>query len=315
MKRFKTKKTKHNKYILLFILSFILMIYIVKDNIVNKGTLINKILDETTNKSNLLNNIKNRITTPKYMLYDSLNKVVDTNSLSVFSNNKIDDFNYNDSKSEYVIDPNPTNINEPLVYLYNTHQLEEYNIENVYDYSVKPNVLIASYILKEKLNNKGIKTIVETNNIKEYLNNNNLSYNMSYHASEYFARLKLKENPSIKYLIDIHRDSARYNTTFINIDGIPYAKIMILSGYEHTLKENNIGFAESLNNLVDKMYPGLSRGVVINDSEPVNGTYNPNLNGKSVLIEVGGVDNKLEEVNNTMEALSNVIKSFIEGEL
>lgn len=316
MRRFKSRKTNNSKYILIFIISFIVMIYLLKDNLVDKDTLLNKVINETTkNNNSLLLSIKEKLTSPKYMLYEGLNKNVNKDSLTVFSHEIIDNFNYEDSKSEYVTDPNPINIDEPLVYLYNTHQLEEYNLESVYDYSVKPNVLIASYILKEKLNNKGIKTIVETNNMKEYLNKNNLSYNMSYHASEYFARLKTKENPSIKYLIDIHRDSARYNTTLVNIDGINYAKVMILSGYEHTIKENNAGFAESLNSLIDEMYPGLSRGVIINDSPPVNGIYNQDLPGKSVLIEVGGVDNKLEEVNNTMEALSNAIKSYIEGEL
>ncbi len=317
MKRFKIKKTKAiYKYLLLFSISFIGIIYLFKDNIVNKNNLLNKILEETTkNNNSIVLNIKKKLSSPKYMIYNGLNKSINKEDLSVFSHEVIDNFSYDDSKSEYVIDPNPINIDKPIVYLYNTHQLEEYNLESVYDYSVKPNVLIASYILKEKLNDKGIKTIVETNNIKEYLNNNNLSYNMSYHASEYFARLRTIENPSIKYLIDIHRDSAKYNTTYINIDGIPYAKVMLLTGFEHTKKENNIGFAEKLNNLIDELYPGLSRGVIINDSEPVNGVYNQNLSGKSVLIEVGGVDNKLEEVNNTMEALSNVIKKYIEGEL
>ena len=53
--------------------------------------------------------------------------------------------------------------------------------------------MISSYILREKLNNLGINTIVETNNMKEFLVKNGYKYNMSYHASEYFARLKESE--------------------------------------------------------------------------------------------------------------------------
>lgn len=45
--------------------------------------------------------------------------------------------------------------------------------------------MISSYILREKLNNLGINTIVETNNMKEFLVKNGYKYNMSYHASEY----------------------------------------------------------------------------------------------------------------------------------
>lgn len=272
------------------------------DTNINKEKLINNLLNETTKNNTILVSIKDKLTMPNKLTIPGYDE-----------NIIIDDFDYNKSKSEYVIDTYTNQVEEPIVYLYNTHQLEEYSTETIYDYSVKPNVLIGSYILREKLNNKGINTIVETNNIKEYLNNNNLSYNMSYHASEYFARLKLEEYPSIKYLIDIHRDSVSYEKTFVTIDNVAYAKVLLLSGYEHTLKENNTNFANELNDLIDKMYPGLSRGVIINNNEPVNGVYNANLNGKSVLIEVGGVDNKLEEVNNTMEALSNVLTMYIGG--
>ena len=316
-RKFINGNKKINIYLFIFLVSFLGMIMFVKSNLIfDNDTFLGNLISESTNNSNsIFLSIKDKLTSPKYILYNGLNKIVEKESLSAFSTIDIDDFNYESSKSEYVDDPNPTMISEPIVYLYNTHQLEEYNLESFYDYSIKPNVLIASYILREKLNNKGINTIVETNNIKEYLNNNNLSYNMSYHASEYFARLAQRENPTIKYLIDIHRDSAKYSTTFIEIDGISYARVMYVIGLEHTTMENNTGFAESLNRITEELYPGLSRGVLNKIGPAVNGIYNQNLDGKSVLIEVGGVDNKLEEVNNTMEALSVILQKYIEGEL
>lgn len=316
-RKFINGNKKINIYLLIFLVSFLGMIMFVKSNLIfENDTFLGNLISESTNNSNsIFLSIKDKLTSPKYILYNGLNKIVEKESLSAFSTIDIDDFNYESSKSEYVDDPNPIIISEPIVYLYNTHQLEEYNLESFYDYSIKPNVLIASYILREKLNNKGINTIVETNNMKEYLNNNNLSYNMSYHASEYFARLAQRENPTIKYLIDIHRDSAKYSTTFIEIDGISYARVMYVIGLEHTTMENNTGFAESLNQITEELYPGLSRGVLNKIGPAVNGIYNQNLDGKSVLIEVGGVDNKLEEVNNTMEALSVILQKYIEGEL
>lgn len=316
-RKFRNGNKKINIYLLIFLVSFLGMIIFVKGNLIfENNTFLSNLISESTNNSNsIFLSIKDKLTSPKYILYNGLNKIVEKDSLSAFSTIDIDEFNYESSKSEYVDDPNPIEIFNPIVYLYNTHQLEEYNLESLYDYSVKPNVLIASYILREKLNNKGINTIVETNNMKEYLNNNNLSYNMSYHASEYFARLAQKENPTIKYLIDIHRDSAKYKTTFIEIDGISYARVMYVAGLEHTTIENNTGFAESLNQITEELYPGLSRGILNKTGPAVNGVYNQNLDGKSVLIEVGGVDNKLEEVNNTMEALSVILQKYIEGEL
>ena len=48
MRRFKSRKTNNSKYILIFIISFIVMIYLLKDNLVDKDTLLNKIINETT---------------------------------------------------------------------------------------------------------------------------------------------------------------------------------------------------------------------------------------------------------------------------
>ena len=55
--------------------------------------------------------------------------------------------------SDYIEDPNPTEIKEPIIYLYNSHQLENYNNDDLSIYGITPNVLMASYLLREKLNN------------------------------------------------------------------------------------------------------------------------------------------------------------------
>ncbi len=318
-KVFKTKRKNERRvfiYLIIFTLSFVCFIKLItKDSDVDKEYLLTNLLGEITGSdSAFLGNIKEKITSPKYIIYDGLNKIVDKNNLSVFSSIIEDDFNYNEASSDYVIDPSPTVIKDPIVYIYNTHQLEEYSSLTPYDYSVKPNVMIASYILREKLNEMGISTIVETNNIKEYLENNNMNYNDSYHASEYFAREAEKKYPTIKYLIDIHRDSALKNSTYLETGGVGYAKVIFISGMEHTKSENNIGFAEEFNIAVNNKLNGISRGVIKKDEEPVYGEYNPNLNGKSVLIEVGGIDNKIEEVYNTMGVIASALKTIIESE-
>ena len=45
----------------------------------------------------------------------------------------------------------------------------------------------------------------------------------------------------------------------------------------------------------------------------VNGIYNQDLSPNTLLIEVGGVDNTIEEVYNTIEALANVLNKYIKG--
>ncbi len=317
-RKFKAKLSREKNYkgliyVSLFALSFICTIKLLyPDTDFTKEYLLSSLLSESTRgKSVITTNAVKNMTSPKQMIYSSLNKIVEKNNLSVFSNIEDDNYNYNDAKSDYVEDPNPTNIDNPVVYIYNTHQLEEYMAAMPYEYSVRPNVMIASYIMREKLGENGISALVETNNIKEYLSKSDMSYNKSYLASEYFAREAQTKYPSIKYLIDVHRDSVSKESTYTEIDGKPYARVLLVTGMEHTTPGNSDGFADALNEILETNYPGLSRGILRKSGTPVHAIYNQNLNGKSVLFEVGGVDNKIEEVNNTMEALSKVLSEYI----
>ena len=47
----------------------------------------------------------------------------------------------------------------------------------------------------------------------------------------------------------------------------------------------------------------------------VNGIYNQDISPNTLLIEVGGVDNTIEEVYNTMNAIADVLAKHIKGEV
>lgn len=318
-KRFKSKITKNYKgytYIVLFTLSFICTIkLLIGDTTTTKEYLLSSLLNESTGKDNILiEKVTEQMSSPKHMIYSGLNKIVEKNNLSVFSNIEDDDYNYDDAASEYVEDPSPETPENPVVYLYNTHQLEEYNSTMPFDYSVKPNVMIASYVMREKLKEQGITSLVETNSVKDFIDKNKLTYNRSYLATETFARAAQEKYPSIKYLIDLHRDSVNYSVSKIDIDGKSYARVLFVVGLEHTPAENNVGFAEKLDEILKRDYKGLSRGVLKKTGTPNPSVYNPNLKGKSVLIEIGGPENKIEEVYNTVEVLSKAINEIIKEE-
>jgi stage II sporulation protein P len=121
----------------------------------------------------------------------------------------------------------------------------------------------------------------------------------------------LKKEPTIKYLIDIHRDSARYNKTLYEKNGKKYARIMFVVGLDHKNYEPNLKLANDLNSIIEEKYPRLSRGISKKTGRGVNGIYNQDMSPNSMLIEVGGVDNTIEEVNNTMEILSEVLSNYI----
>ncbi len=317
-KKFKsTKKINFKKYaviLIVFASIYTTMSILFNGKTINlKETLLTSSMSEIIREDSFISKILDiNITTPENIIYSALNKVVSSKNMMVFSNED-DYFNYEESESEYVEDPEYTPSKNPLVYIYNSHQLEEYNMEVLYDYSIKPNVLIASYILKEKLESFGIPSVVETNNIKKYLQDNKLKYNYSYVASRYFAEIKLKENPTIEYMIDIHRDSASYDKTLYEYNSKKYARILFVVGLDHASYEPNLKLAESLNNKFNEYYPGFSRGISKKTGKGVNGIYNQDLKPNAILLEVGGVGNTIEEVNNSMDIISSVLSEYIGG--
>ena len=69
--------------------------------------------------------------------------------------------------SDYIKDPNPKETESPIIYIYNTHQLENYSNDNLEIYGITPNVQMASYLLREKLNEIDLPTIVEEANMSD----------------------------------------------------------------------------------------------------------------------------------------------------
>ena len=204
-------------------------------------------------------------------------------------------------------------IEEPIIYIYNSHQLENYSSENYEAYNIVPNVMMASYIFKEMLEKEGIPTLVENSNIVEYMNLNNYSFGYSYKASRFFLENRIKENPSLNFFIDLHRDSAtkKYSTTTINNKN--YAKILFVVGLEHSNYKENLDTANSINNIIKSRYPTLTRGVLGKQGKGVNGIYNQDIGKNAVLIEVGAYQNTIDEVYNTLEILAPIIKEYLYG--
>lgn len=215
------------------------------------------------------------------------------------------------NKSEYVYDPNPTQINEPKIYIYNTHQLESYDNTDYND--ITPNVLMASYLLKEELNKAGISTIVESSNITEYIKQNNLKYYQSYDASRYYAEKVVKDNQNLDLVIDLHRDAIEKNASTVTINDKEYAKLLFVIGMEHENYESNLEVATAINNIIKEKYPTLTRGIITKSGKNVNGIYNQDLNPNSILIECGGYKNSFSEVVNTINLLSQIIKEYLNG--
>ncbi len=223
-----------------------------------------------------------------------------------------DNYDKEEKKTTYIENPNPNNTNNPRVYIYNSHQLENYRMDNLEEYNITPNVLMASYMFKEKLEENNIPTIVEETNMSEFMNSNNWQHKDSYTASRYLIKDTLEKYNDLDLLIDLHRDSIKYDSSTITIDGKKYAKVLFVVGTEYSSYKTNLDLANKFSSLINSKYPNLSRGVITKSGANVNGVYNQDLSSKMLLIECGGYENSIDEVLNTIEALSFIIKTYLE---
>ena len=199
----------------------------------------------------------------------------------------------------------------PIVYIYNSHQGETYSTKYLEEYNIVPDVLMASHMLKDKLENIGIKTIVEENDILEYMKLNNLDHSGSYIASRHFLKETINKYPSIKLFIDLHRDAASHSATYTSINQKDYAKILFVIGLEYETYEKNMSLSNKLNTIIEKNYPSLTRGILKKEGYGVNGVYNQDLNSNIILMEIGGNENNIDEVNNTLDIIASTIGEYL----
>ena len=293
MNRFKFKNLKIKN--ILIVLSIFLLIYIHIYLFINTGYS-KYIISKINSKYNIRSfNIKQKL------LDSSLSKIV-VSDTSENEEKKIIEVDKSNEKTK-------TKYN-PIIYIYNTHESEKYSLPYVSDYSITPDVRLASYILKDYLNDYKIDSFVQTKSIKEYLNKHNLDYTGSYEASREYMKEELK-NHNYKILIDLHRDSVKHKYTLYESDGVKYAKIMFVLTTKHKNYKKNEEFVNNLNDRIKSIHKGLSRGIMIRNDV----IFNQDLSDKAILIELGGVDNTLEEINNTLEILAKVINDYIKEEL
>ena len=324
MKLKKTTKKKKIKYTFLVIFVYLIFAYTFYNSFKNNENIsneqfINFLLNN--GNSNFTNDYKFPSIINKTMSY--ILKIDITKPETLFNENILGYYNEVSDEDEYsnleelkeisyyIEDPNKVDIDNPIVYIYNSHQLENYDNSNLEIYGITPNVLMASYLLKEKLNEKGISTIVEDTNLTEFLELNNWNHANSYRASRIFMLDKQNTYQSLKYYIDIHRDSINKNLSTVTINNKPYARILFVVGLEHKNYQKNLDLANEINNLFNKYYKGLSRGVLKKEGSNVDGIYNQDISENAMLIEIGGIDNNIDEVLNTVNAIADILNIYI----
>lgn len=222
--------------------------------------------------------------------------VKNTSPVMIFQRNEVDDLTLPDT---------------PRVYIYSTHYNEGYNASNLEDYNITPNVVMASKLLKEKLNKLGVSTIVEEGDIGDFMAVHNWNHSYSYRASRYFVEDAIKKNPNLELIIDLHRDALSRKASTVEIDGTSYAKILFVCGKENPNYEKNLALMNQLNEKIKEKYPSLTRGIMTHDGNGYNGVYNQDISPNMILLECGGNENNIGEVTNTLTLLAPIIAEML----
>ncbi len=307
MARFKSKKKFNNIFIFLglFLISVALTIKFLYDNdLVNNNTIVDLLISD-----NLGNYKNNKITDVDFLLKYALNVDLKKEEKPITKEET--------QEKVEVVEKEDTQIDttKPIIYIYNTHQEEKYQSGTLLPYNITPTIFMASKMLKEYLEDEGIPTLVEENNVADTLRSMNLKYGSSYKVSRMFLEDAKKNNPSLKFFIDLHRDSSVYDKTTTKIDNEAYARILFVVGLDNENYEPNLSLAEKLRDRIKAYNEDLYRGIMKKSGKGVNGVYNQDFDPNTVLIEMGGQYNNITEVNNSLKVLSKILASYVKENL
>ncbi|MFI3226432.1 MAG: stage II sporulation protein P [Clostridia bacterium] len=241
----------------------------------------------------------------------------------------VENLHINDQTSKYYdltdMLSNPINLGiirhteEPEILIVHTHGTESYSNDENYDYeatvdrrSTDKDVSIAKIasLLAENLNEMGITSIYcdEYHDYPEY----NGSYDRSLESIESY----LEQYPSIKMVIDVHRDAIiglndQHTYTTVDIDGQECAQIMMVigtnaGGLEHDNWQDNLNNAVNLQTYINQVDDGLMKDINLRESR-----FNQHATSGSMLIEVGTSGNTLTQAINAIEVFSQDLAEYL----
>lgn len=207
---------------------------------------------------------------------------------------------------------------EPQVLIMHTHTTESFERFDAGFYDVnyptrstepEENIISVGKVLCEELNAAGI-CAVQASEYHDYP-----QYDNSYSRSAETVKEYLEEYPSIKIVLDIHRDGmqredkTRIKPT-IEINGKKTAQIMIICGADDGTMglpnfRENLKLAARLQNASETLYPGFARPLYLAYRH-----YNQNLTTGSLLIEVGSEASTLSEAKNAAVLVAEIIATY-----
>ena len=203
---------------------------------------------------------------------------------------------------------------EPTVLIYHTHATESYtpqpgeNYEESSPYrtlSEHYNMVSVGDRVAELLEAGGI-AVVHDRQLHDHP-----SYNAAYQSSRESVQSFLRRYPSIRLVLDIHRDASGDNssqmTTAATVDGEPSAQIMLVVAAGTEARpvprwQENLALGLKLQAQLERTAPGITRYVNLRGSR-----FNQDLSPGALLVEMGAAGDTHEQAMKAAEVLAEAI--------
>ena len=205
--------------------------------------------------------------------------------------------------------------NKPEVLIVHTHTTECYqgdamSGENERTTNEAYNMCQIGDIIANTLEKHGIGTIHDKT-IHDYP-----TYQTAYSKAMKTIEKNIKNNPSIKVVLDVHRDAYIYPDgsrlkVCTEINGQNAAQVMLVLGtdslgLEHNNWRSNLKFASKVQQAAQHLYPGLMRPINLRRER-----FNMHMTMGSLLLEVGSNGNSLTEAEISAEYIGNAIATAL----
>lgn len=214
-------------------------------------------------------------------------------------------------------DPNPvpnSNTSVPelngnkkvLVAIYHTHNAEAYAGDGGAERREGKNgdVVTIGETLRKSLDKQGIGTI-HSLQIHDAVN-----FMKAYGESLKTAQKLLKDNTSLRLLLDVHRDGLPpgVNKLIALVNGKQVSKVLIVIGKKNPHWQKNEEIAKQIIAIGEKIYPGLFK---VDISYAADARYNQHLANGALLFEFGSQLNTLGEANGAAEAVGEILGEWL----
>lgn len=212
-------------------------------------------------------------------------------------------------------------VDEPSVLIIHTHGTEAYTPvegetykEEGGDYRTTDNdhnMIAVGEELARLLKEAGIN-VVHDQSIYDYPD-----YEGAYDNARVGFQQQLKDHPTVKLVIDLHRDAAQWEdgsqwATQATIKGEKSAQVMLVVGsdtyYSHSNWEQNLTLALKLHSVMEKTHPGSTRPLDLR-----NQRFNQDLSPGAIIAEIGSAGNTQREAMNAVSVLAEAIIMIAKG--